>query len=238
MKSLSLEGKRILVFGKGRFTECIFAALQEAGAKLSHITWGPDSAQEIRKKLGIPSRFVNPLSEGEVEGAIKEAIAELGDIDVLVNETMSECYCPFTDVSLQEWQTTMQNNLFPPFLSIRTVGRHFLSKKKGRIINLVSTLGVRGVAGGVTFGTAMGAMIQMTKSLGVEWAGEGIRVNGIGVGWFEGDMVNEKVTKLIPLGRVGEKWEIGPLVLYLALDASDYVTGQVFYADGGLLVRP
>jgi len=236
MKSLSLEGKKVLVFGKGRFTEGIFTAMQEAGATLSHITWGSDTG--IGKRFGIPTRVVKPLSESEVEGAIAEAITELGDIDVLVNETMSEGYRPFTEVSLEEWQRTMGNNLFPPFLSTRAVGRHFLRRKKGRVINLVSALGTRGVAGGVAFGTAMGAMIQMTKALGVEWAGEGIRVNGVGVGWFEGDPVNEKVTRLIPLGRAGEVWEVGPLVLYLALDASDYVTGQVFYADGGVMVRP
>ncbi|MDD5724214.1 MAG: SDR family oxidoreductase [Syntrophales bacterium] len=237
MNFLSLEGKKILIFGKGRFSESILTALQEAGATLSHITWGLESEQ-IGEKYGIPSRIVNPSSESEIEGAIQKAIAELGDVDVLVNETMSESYRPFSDISLQEWQRSMDNNLIPPFLSTRAVSRHFLVKKKGKIINLVSALGDRGVAGGVAFGTAMGGLIQMTKSLGVEWAGEGIRVNGIGVGWFEGDAANEKVTRLIPLGRVGESWEVGPLVLYLALDASDYVTGQIFYVDGGIMVRP
>lgn len=238
VNSISLEGKKILVFGKGRFTESILNALQEAGAKSSLITWGKDPAHQLAGKFNISCRVINPLAETEVENAINEVIAELGGMDVLVNETMSESYQQFTDISLQQWNTVLDQNLLPPFLSTQTAGRYFLTKKSGRVINIVSALAVRGIAGGVAFSTAMGAMEQMTKSLGVEWAGEGIRVNGIGVGWFEGDPANEKVTRLIPLGRMGEKWEIGPLVIYLALDKSDYVTGQIFYVDGGILIRP
>lgn len=238
MAPLSLKGKKALVFGRGKFTDIALTSLIEAGAKPALITWGTDFAQEMGKKFDVLSFSVNPLSEEEVEGGVKRVIEKLEDVDILINETNFELYRPFTEISLEEWEKGMRLNLSPLFLSIRATGRYFRQKKKGRVINLVSALGIRGVAGAAAFSTFMGGAIQLTKALGIEWSREGVRVNAIGTGWFEGDTESVAVNKMIPLGRLGKRWEIGPLIIYLASDISDYVTGQVFFVDGGILVRP
>lgn len=238
MKVFKLDNKKALVFGKGKFTDIILQSFIEAGAKPSLITWGNDFAEENRKKFGITCIPVNPLSEQEVNSSIYRVLEKEGQIDILVNETVFELYHPFTEMGLDEWEKGMRLNITPPFLSIRDVGKHFLERKQGRVINLVSALGTRGASGAVAFSTFMGAIIQMTRALAVEWSRQGIRVNAIGPGWFEGDLKDEALLKLIPLRRLGKLWEIGPLIIYLSADLSDFVTGQVFFVEGGILVRP
>lgn len=238
MVPLSLKGKKALVFGQGKFTDIALTALIEAGAEPALITWEKGFAEEMGKKFNALSFSVNPLSEDEVENGVKRVIENLGSVDILINETVFEFYHPFTEISFEEWEKGMRLNLLPIFLSTRALGRHFRQKKKGRIINLVSALGIRGVAGAAAFSTFTGGIMSLTKALGIEWSREGVRVNAIGTGWFEGDTDSAVFNKMIPLGRLGKRWEIGPLIIYLASDVSDYVTSQVFFVDGGILVRP
>jgi 2-deoxy-D-gluconate 3-dehydrogenase len=140
----------------------------------------------------------------------------------------------------------MDTNLKSMFLFCQAVGPIMMGQGGGKIINITSVLGVKGRAGMVPYATSKGGVIAFTRNLAVEWAPHHIKVNAIGPGAFYtrpmkvvlddpklGPIRREK----IPLKRHGQPEELGPLVVYLASDASDYMTGEVIYMDGGELAK-
>jgi 2-deoxy-D-gluconate 3-dehydrogenase len=124
----------------------------------------------------------------------------------------------------------------------RAAGRYFVEQGHGKIINIASTSGILGKAWLVSYSTSKGALLQFTKALSAEWASKGIQVNAIAPGAFATEAqravldsaeVLEKRLRKIPVRRMGEAQEMGPLVCYLASEASNFVTGSVFVIDGG-----
>jgi NAD(P)-dependent dehydrogenase (short-subunit alcohol dehydrogenase family) len=136
-------------------------------------------------------------------------------------------------------------NLDGPFSLCRAVGRRMIERKKGKIINIGSVLGMVGYKRFASYSTSKGALLQFTRALALEWAKYSINVNAIALGWFLTEknaeaMADEKIKEAhisrIPLGRQGHTHEIGPLVIYLASPASDFMTGSVIVMDGGEMV--
>jgi NAD(P)-dependent dehydrogenase (short-subunit alcohol dehydrogenase family) len=121
----------------------------------------------------------------------------------------------------------------------RAAGRQMLVQKKGRIINIVSGLAERGIANGTAYCVSMGAVLQLTKALALEWALTGVTVNAIGTGWFteDGSAADDAIARYIPVKRYGKPYEVGSLVVYLASDVTDFTTGQFMFVDGGLMAH-
>jgi NAD(P)-dependent dehydrogenase (short-subunit alcohol dehydrogenase family) len=168
------------------------------------------------------------------------AIARLGKIDILVNATDLQFAKPFVEVTEAEWRRIMDVDMNSVFSCCKSVSRHMLEKKNGRIINIISCLAERGLANSSAYCSAMGGVLQLTRALSLEWVKEGITVNAVGTGWFAetektGMQNEEQLLKYLPLKRYGKPDEIGSLLVYLASDAAAFYTGQLVYVDGGVM---
>ena len=249
---MRLEGKIALVTGSGRgLGRAMALALAEAGADLVVTARTKkeieDTASHIRA-LGREAISVvcDVTRRSSVNHAVEKAQSRFGRIDILVNNAGLAIVKPFLEFEEKDWKATMDTNLKSMFLYCQAVGPIMMEQGGGKIINITSVLGVKGRAGLVPYATSKGGVIQFTRNLALEWAPHNIRVNAIGPGAFYtrpmkvvlddpklGPIRREK----IPLKRHGQPEELGPLVVYLASDASDYMTGEVIYMDGGELAK-
>ena len=248
-EEFSLRGKVAIVAGDGRaWGQHVALALADAGAdvviaapKKRQIEETAERARGLgQRAIAIPTDVANAA---EIQQMVEQAIAGFGKIDILVNGTDLQFAKPFLDVSEREWRRVIETNLTSVFLCSQAVGKHMMEQKKGTIINIASGLALRGVANCAAYCASMGGVVQFTKALALEWAPANIKVNSIGPGWFSEDEVGtegaqkDPLVRFIPMRRRGRPDEIGSLVVYLASDASQYVTGQTFVVDGGAIAH-
>jgi 2-deoxy-D-gluconate 3-dehydrogenase len=178
----------------------------------------------------------------EVDALMQEAVARLGRLDVVVNNSGVATVTPFAETTPEEWQSILDVNLTGVFHGCRAAASHLIAQRSGKIVNIASVMGVVGLPGYALYAASKGGVIALTRTLGVEWARHGVQVNAIAPGWFATDMthdafanprINERLTRDIPTRRIGRPEEIGPLAVYLASAASDFMTGQTLLLDGG-----
>ncbi|MDD5288670.1 MAG: SDR family oxidoreductase [Dehalococcoidales bacterium] len=245
-KDFVLNGKKTIVVGESKFwTKAVVDALASAGADIAIIAKKSpklDETVELARKAGRKvSVYSTDISNPQqIQKSIQQAIAELGKIDVLVNATDITFFAPFLEMKDADWQKAMDYNLNSVVSSCRAVGKQMLAQKKGRIINIISCLAERGIVNGTAYCTSMGAVLELSRALALEWAEKGITVNAIGTGWFAGSdkEIDESILRYLPLKRYGKPEEIGPLVVYLASDATDFVSGQFLFVDGAIMAHP
>ena len=244
-KEFQLNGKVAIVAGTGRFwAKYAAVALAEAGADVAVAGKNTRKVQEAaaevqrlgRKSIGIPTDLTQ---FSQIQKMVEQVVAQLGKVDILVNCNDLRFAKPAIEVTKGEWYRVMDANLTSVFLCCQAAGREMLKQKKGRIVNITSVLADRGLANSAAYCAAMGGVLQLTRALDMEWAKEGITVNAIGAGWFsETDRMGlegeDALLRYLPLKRYGHPKEIGSLVVYLASDATDYVTGQFLYVDGAV----
>lgn len=244
----SLDGKKALVAGDSRFwSKHITAALAEAGADVAVATSDSEKLKEATaevQKLGKKAVAITAdiTQSSQVKEMVDQAIAGLGKIDILVNAADLEFAKPFVDITEDEWHRVMAANLNSVFLSCQAVGKPMLSQQKGRIINIISCLAERGMINGAAYCASMGGVLEITRALAIEWARQGITVNAIGAGWpseteTTGAPGEDKLLRYLPLKRYGHPSEVGSMVVYLASDAADYLSGQFMYVDGGIMAH-
>ena len=253
MDRFRLDGKRALVTGASRGLGRIMAlALADAGADI--VITGrtaetlETTAGEIRSRgrkagtvqvdMGVPA---------ECEAACERVLAEMGTIDILINNVGGrEVSVPIATEPLEVWQGSVDLNLTSCFLGTKIIGQAMLERGEGgRIINIASISGLvanRGI-GGRDYETTKAAVLHFTRCAAVDWAPHGITVNAICPGLFMTDKnvewnerrpdVIDAFVANVPMGRAGEPDEIGPLAVFLASPASDYVTGAAYVIDGG-----
>ena len=247
-----LEGKVAIVTGAGRGLGYTMAvALAQAGA---HVVASARAEVEIqqtarvveqrgRKSLAVPADVGN---SDAVNRLVERTVAEFGRVDILVNNAGGEFGAnkPVTEIHDDEWGRVLAANLTGAFYCARAVARHMLAHNWGRIINVACPYGVRGSINHAAYAAAKGGILQLTQALALEWAKEGITVNALGVGWFEGQTellvqpeVGERLQRAIPVRRLGQAQDVETLLIYLASDASRYLTGQTIWLDGGILCR-
>ncbi len=242
-----LDGKVAFLAGEGDgITPTIARALAEAGAKVFIL--GPNqpvvegAMMEVAalggQSLGL---FGEPSDPTSVERALEAFLPIWGRVDILVNNSRTFFGKPFEDVTQAEWDEMMRRNVGAAYLLANRVGREMTARGGGRIVNIISGLAERGLWNSTAFCATQGAVLQLTRGLGIEWARKGVRVNAVGVGWLENDAPangDDSLQRYIPLKRRGLAEEIGPLVVYMASDACNFTTGQPVYLDGGLLAHP
>jgi gluconate 5-dehydrogenase len=171
------------------------------------------------------------------------AAAHYGKIDILVNNAGCNIRRPALEVTWDDWNTIIDTNLRGTFFAAQAVARHMIARKYGRIVNIGSVTAVAGYAGLGPYGASRGGVRQLTMSLADDWGRHGITVNCLAPGWFKtaqnAVMYENKewvdyLCDRIPLKRPGQPRDLDGAVVFLASDASEYVTGQTLLVDGGI----
>jgi len=243
-----LNGKIAIITADRRgWTPILALALAEAGADVAIAgKANSDMAEAVkavealgRKALAITT---DPTDSAQVRAMVAQVVSEMGQVDILVNNAHADFAKPFEDVSEDEWQTLMDFNVKSTYLCCQIVGKHMLKQGSGHIVNIGSALAARGLSNSVAACAAQGAIHQMTMALALEWSRKGIRVNGIGAGWFSTEEPNEDsqkelLVRYLPSRRNGHPRDMAGLLVYLASDACDFVTGQMIFMDGGAMAH-
>lgn len=178
----------------------------------------------------------------EVEALMARTVEAFGALDVVVNNSGIARTVPLAQATPEDWRALLDVNLTGVFNGCRAAAPHLIGRGRGKVINLASVLGAVGLPGYALYAATKGGVIAFTRALGVEWARHNVQVNAIAPGWFVTDMnaaafadprIRERLTRDIPMRRTGRLEEIGPLAVFLASAASDFMTGQTIFLDGG-----
>ncbi|MBE5877547.1 MAG: 3-oxoacyl-[acyl-carrier-protein] reductase [Lachnospiraceae bacterium] len=177
------------------------------------------------------------------EEMVKQILADYKKVDILVNNAGITRDNLVMRMSEAEYDAVLNTNLKGTFNTIRHLSRQFLKLKAGKIINLSSVSGVLGNAGQANYSASKAGVIGLTKSVAREMASRGICVNAVAPGFIDTEMTaaltdsaKETLNQMIPMGRIGSTKDIANMVLFLAGNQSDYITGQVFSVDGGMAI--
>jgi NAD(P)-dependent dehydrogenase (short-subunit alcohol dehydrogenase family) len=248
---MDLAGKVAFVTGASRGLGKGFAlTLARAGCNL--VISSRDGAdcrateEEIRS-LGRQclSLSLDVRDYDSIQRAAAEAEAPFGRIDILVNNAGCNRRKPALEVTWDDWNTVLETNLRGTFFVAQAVARGMVARQFGRVINIGSVTCVAGYAGLAPYGASRGGVKQLTMSLASDWGTHGITVNCLAPGWFrtaqnsvmyEDAAWVEYLSERIPLGRPGQPGDLDGTLLFLASDASAYVTGQTILVDGGISV--
>ena len=253
MSHFDLTGKVALVTGASRGLGKTFAlALARAGADVAITSRTLASLDDSRKAIEALGRKCFPVvldvrAAESITAAVTAAHAHFGKLDILVNNAGCNIRKPALDVTWEDWNTILDTNLRGPFFVAQAVARHMVAARYGRIINIGSVTSVAGYAGLGPYGASRGGIRQLTMSLAADWGPHGITVNCLAPGWFktaqtavmyENPEWVAYLTEKIPLGRPGRPDDLDGTVVFLASDASAYITGQTLLVDGGISVNP
>jgi gluconate 5-dehydrogenase len=244
-----LTGKVAIVTGTSRgLGQYMARALAGAGADLVITSRRADALRQFqaeieslgRKALALP---LDVRDQESIRQMADAAAAHYGKIDILVNNAGCNIRKPALDVTWDDWNTILDTNLRGTFFVAQAVARHMIAQKSGRIINIGSVTAVAGYAGVGPYGASRGGVKQLTMSLADDWGRHGITVNCLAPGWFKtaqnAVMYENKewvdyLCDRIPLKRPGQPSDLDGAVVFLASDASGYVTGQTLLVDGGI----
>jgi gluconate 5-dehydrogenase len=181
--------------------------------------------------------------EASIKQMATEAVAAFGRIDILVNNAGCNVRKPALEISWEDWNKVLDTNLRGTFFVAQAIGKHMIERKYGRIINIGSVTSVFGYAGLTPYSASRGGVKQMTMSLADDWGQHGVTVNCLAPGWFRTEQNKvlyenakwlEYICDRIPLKRPGKPNDLDGSVVFLASDASEYVTGQTLLVDGGI----
>jgi NAD(P)-dependent dehydrogenase (short-subunit alcohol dehydrogenase family) len=243
-----IDGKVAIVTGASSGLGARFArVLDAAGAKVVLVARRQERLEQLAGELADALPVAQDLSELEQLGAVVErALEHYGRVDVLVNNAGMVDVHPAEEEPLEEFRRVVDVNLVAPFALSQHAARAMLNGGDGgAIVNVASVLGLVGVgqipqAG---YAASKGGIVNLTRELSAQWSRKGVRVNAIAPGWFESEMTadmfseegkgREWVARRAPMKRHGREGELDGALVFLASDASSYVTGHVLAVDGG-----
>ncbi len=250
MDLFSLEGKVALVTGGGRgLGRSMALALAEAGADVAVASRTRPQLEHVAEAIQAIGKHSLPIVSdvskvAEVQNMIKKTIEKFGHLDILVNAAGVNQRKPSIEVSPKLWEQIVGTNLRGTFLCCQAAAPYMIKQRSGVIINIASLLSAIGIPSLAPYAASKSGVVGLTRVLAAEWAPYGIRVNCIGPGYFRTEMnralfadeewVN-RLLRRVPLGRAGVPEDLTGVVIFLASKASSYITGQIFYVDGGFL---
>ena len=253
LEKFRIDGKVALITGATRgLGRTMATALAEAGADIAITGRTLASAAQAASELSATTRrrcraYAADVSvAADVERLAAAVETDFGRIDILVNNAGTNIRGTIEQLSESDWDTVLDTNLKGPFLCARAVGPGMVRRGWGRVINLGSVLGIIALAGRAPYASSKAGIINLTRVLALEWAGTGVTANAICPGAFGTEMNRQllddpvkyqEFVKRIPMGRWGEPEELAGAVVFLASDASTYVTGSALFVDGGWTAR-
>ena len=247
-----LTGKTAIVTGGSRGIGVEMAeGLAEAGAELMLCArreeWLSETIEEFRaKNYRVEGRVCDVAKEADVMQVVDEAVKTFRKVDILINNAGISWGAMPEEMPLAQWQKVLDVNLTGCFLMAQAVGREMLKKNSGSIINIASIAGMTSSANGpfyAGYAASKAGLIGLTRELAASWGRKGIRVNAIAPGFFHSRLADKVIdiyersiqeTNVIP--RIGEAGELKGAAVFLASDASSYITGQTIVVDGGMTV--
>ena len=248
-----LDGRVALVTGGSRGLGRVMAeALAEVGASVVLTSRHQDAAQaaahEISSTYGVQALgLACDSSKGaDVSASVDALLDKFGRVDVLINNAGINIRGPIEQLTEQDWNAVLDTNLKGPWLFCRAVASPMKQQKWGRVINVSSMLGVVGLAERTLYTASKGGLANMTRGLALEWAKTGITVNALCPGPFATEMnrplienpaMAAPIMDNVPMARWGQLEELTPAVVFLASEASSYVTGTMMLVDGGFTAR-
>jgi len=245
-----LDGKVAIVTGASRgLGRAIAEGLAEAGADIVLVATNEDLLRQVargieglgRKVLVFPCDVTH---DERLEELVSLTVDVFGHIDILVNNAGATERYPAEEFPAEAFDHVIQVNLHSVFLLSQKVGRVMIRQRSGKVINIASVQSEVSGKNITAYAASKGGIRQLTRGLAMEWSKYGINVNAIGPGYFRTDMTEplwqdpgrkEETLKRIPLGRWGNPEELKGIAVFLASGASDYMTGQIVYVDGGYL---
>jgi NAD(P)-dependent dehydrogenase (short-subunit alcohol dehydrogenase family) len=250
MLDLSLEGKVAIITGGSKgIGKAVALRFAEHGADVALAARGEEDlnlvAKEVeglgRRALAVPT---DVQDQEQVQNLIDRTVAELGGIDVLVNNAgAAPFFSTIESLKPSGFEKYFRTNFHSAFFATQAAAPHLQAKgSRASVINVASVAGFIADPGLSYYGAAKAAMVSLTRTAALEWAGHGVRVNAIAPGWVESEMnavarqdpaFTQNVISMIPLGRWGTPEEIANVALFLASDAAAFMTGSVVVIDGG-----
>lgn len=245
----NLTGRVAVVTGASRGLGQQFAlALARAGADLVVTSRSLPALESFCDQIASLGRRAVPVEldlrdQASIIQFAETAIAAFGKVDVLVNNAGCNIRKPAVEVSWDDWNTVLDTNLRGTFFVAQAIGRHMIARGSGRVINIGSVTSVMGYAGLAPYCASRGGVKQLTMSLADDWGRHGVTVNCLAPGWFKTEQNKvlyenaDWVAYLedrIPLKRPGQPGDLDGTVVFLASDASAYITGQTILVDGGI----
>ncbi len=243
-----LVGRVALVTGAGRgLGRAIARAVGRAGAAVACAARSRDQVDAAAAEIEAAGARALALAldvtrTDQITAAVEEAEARLGPIDILVNNAGITLERKTVELTDEEWDSVLATNVTAMFRCARAVAPGMIRRGHGKVINVGSMYGVIGVARYAAYCASKAAVDGLTRSLAVEWARHGIQINCLAPGYMNTDipraaLADERTRALflskVPARRIGEPEEVGALAVYLASPASDFMTGQTLYLDGG-----
>jgi NAD(P)-dependent dehydrogenase (short-subunit alcohol dehydrogenase family) len=258
LDSFRLDDKVAIVTGAGRgLGKAMAVALAEAGADVAVMARSKEQIERTAEDIRRVGRRALPLAvditeEDQIRSSVEKTLDAFGRIHILVNNAGTALVKPLVPapgfdegITRRDLQLVLETNFMGPFFLTQAVGEHLIKQRSGKVINITSVDAERSGSHKTSYASSKAAVLNFTKALAHEWARYNIQVNAISPGAFHTEMSKKvyedehllkQMHARIPMRRSGKLEELGPPVVFLASEASSYVTGMVLYVDGGYMV--